>query len=239
VQTKPHFIRIYTGFVGLSGSTTLPGISLEDIPVLSTNRCLVSEALCACLLVVIGISFSAGAQTTAPNEWTWMAGGSTDDQPGVYGTLGAAASTNIPGGRYFPAIATDSNGHLWLFGGDGVGGYLNDLWEFNPSTNQWAWMGGNSTVSCATLCGNSGVYGTLNTPAAGNVPGSRQEAASWIDQSGNFWLFGGQGFDANGTLGYLNDLWEFNPSTKQWAWVSGNSTVPTDNGEGYGGQPGV
>jgi hypothetical protein len=32
-----------------------------------------------------------------------------------------------------------------------------------------------------------------------------------IDSSGNFWLFGGNGLDASGTLGYLNDVWEYQP----------------------------
>jgi hypothetical protein len=32
---------------------------------------------------------------------------------------------------------------------------------------------------------------------------------SWTDTSGHLWLFGGEGFDANGTFGALNDLWEY------------------------------
>jgi N-acetylneuraminic acid mutarotase len=157
------------------------------------------------------------------NEWTWMGGSSTVTQPGVYGTLGTPAAGNIPGARDGASAWTDSSGHLWLFGGfystvdneDGV--YLNDLREFNSSTNEWTWMGGNSVYD------QSGVYGTLGTPAAGNNPGSRQGSASWTDSSGNFWLFGGAGFDANGNNGELNDLWEFNPSMNQWTWMGGSS----------------
>ena len=122
-------------------------------------------------------------------------------QPGVYGTLGTPAATNIPGGRGGPASWTDSSGNLWLFGGvgfdaNGDSGWLNDLWEFNPSTNEWAWMGGSSTIpSCASegSCGQSGVYGTLGTPTAGNVPGGRYSASSWTDSSGHPWLLGGVG----------------------------------------------
>lgn len=40
------------------------------------------------------------------------------------------------------------------------------------SANQWTWVGGSSTVN------QSGVYGTLGTPAAGNIPGSREYAVS-------------------------------------------------------------
>ena len=39
--------------------------------------------------------------------------------------------------------------------------------------------------------GQPGVYGTLGTPAAGNIPGGRLDAASWTDDNGNLWLFGG------------------------------------------------
>jgi N-acetylneuraminic acid mutarotase len=159
-------------------------------------------------------------------EWAWMSGSSTVPQtisgnPGVYGTLGTFAAGNIPGGRDSAASWTDSSGNFWLFGGEGYaangnGGNLNDLWNYKPSTNQWAWIGGSSTA------GQYGVYGTLGTFAAGNIPGSRASASSWTDSSGNFWLFGGWG--AGGT-GYLNDLWEYKPSAKEWAWMGGSSTV--------------
>jgi N-acetylneuraminic acid mutarotase len=174
---------------------------------------------------------------SAIGNWAWMGGSSTIPnteygQPGVYGTLGTAAAGNIPGGRDDGATWRDKNGNLWLFGGfgyDSVGtalGILNDLWEFNPVTNQWTWIGGSKTVpTCSSECGQAGVYGTLGTPAAGNIPGARDGAPTWTDSSGNFWLFGGFGFDANDAIGYLNDLWEFNPSTKQWTWMGGSSTV--------------
>jgi len=181
------------------------------------------------------------------NEWAWMGGSSviygtgSDNygQPGVYGTLGVPATGNIPGARDSASAWTDSSGNLWLFGGEGVdanhvSGYLNDLWEFNPSTNEWAWTGGSSTVPSAGY-GQPGQYGTLGTPAAGNIPGGREFALSWTDSSGHFWLYGGSGFDANDVSGWLDDLWEFNPSTNEWAWMCGSSTVPN---AGYG-QPGV
>jgi len=93
--------------------------------------------------------------------------------------------------------------------------------------NEWAWMAGGNTVG-DTIGGNAGqagVYGTLGAPSAGNIPGGRENAVSWADRSGHFWLFGGFGADAFGIQSYLNDLWELNPATNQWAWVSGSSTV--------------
>jgi N-acetylneuraminic acid mutarotase len=145
--------------------------------------------------------------------------------PGAYGTLGTPAAGNIPGGRDSAVSWSDKGGNFWLFGGEGVDangnyGQLNDLWEFQPSTQQWIWMGGSSALpsSCAgsatVPCGQPGTYGTLGVAAASNLPGGRSAAAYWTDSNGYLWMFGGFGFDASGTLGELNDLWEFDPSTK-------------------------
>lgn len=171
-------------------------------------------------------------------EWTWMGGSNVANQLGVYGVLGTSAPGNAPGARDNASIWFDSLGNLWLFGGDGLdsaGGYggLNDLWEFNPSTKDWAWMAGNSTVVCTTSTSGfvscdlrPGKYGSLGTPAVGNLPGGRESALVWIDSGGMVWLFGGDGADANGNGGLLNDLWQFDPSTQEWAWMGGSSTIP-------------
>jgi len=176
-------------------------------------------------------SYTIGAPGSG--EWTWMSGSNTFGGVGVYGTLGTPAAGNTPGFRDSASTWTDSGGHLWLFGGEGSagGGRFNDLWEFNPSLGahgEWAWMGGSNTT------GSVGVYGTLGTPAAANVPGSRYGAMTWTDSSGHFWLFGGFGTDAGANQGFFNDLWEFNPSTGYWTWMSGTSTIGAN-----GGQPGV
>ena len=166
-------------------------------------------------------------------EWVWMGGSATAGQSGVYGSPGVPATGNISGGREGAVSWTDNSGNLWLFGGYGLdsagtAGYLNDLWKFNPATQKWAWMGGSNTVPSAGT-GRPGVYGTPGTPAAGNIPGGRMLANTWTDGSGNLWLFGGTGYDSAGTWGYLNDLWEFNLSTQQWAWMSGSSTIPVSS----------
>ena len=164
--------------------------------------------------------FDCGAQTTAPNEWTWMGGSNTvvsgGGQPGIYGTLETPAVGNVPGSRVGATGWTDKNGKLWLFGGVAYDinanyGYLNDVWKFDPSTNELDWMGGSNSTTCAG-CGIPGAYGTFGG-CAGNTPGGAPTLPSWTDPAGNFWLVGGNGADANGTITYLNDLWEFNPST--------------------------
>jgi hypothetical protein len=68
----------------------------------------------------------------------------------------------------------------------------------------WTWVSGAKVVNQA------GVYtGTV-------VPGARGGSDTWVDSSGNLWLFGGGGYDSAGKAGDLNDLWEFTPSNSQW-----------------------
>jgi N-acetylneuraminic acid mutarotase len=168
-------------------------------------------------------------------QWTWINGASTDNAAGVYGALGTAAAGNVPGARYAATSWIDASGNLWLFGGygsdsTGTVGRLNDLWEYSASSGQWSWVGGSSVANA------TGSYGTLEIAAAGNGPGARQAANSWIDSSGTVWLFGGYGYDSTGDLGYLNDLWQYSSSSGQWTWVSGSST---DNASGIYGTQGT
>jgi hypothetical protein len=248
------------------------------------NKGLLRGSLLRCLLGFAFTSFTASAQTGAPDQWAWMGGSQKAYDPGVYGTLGVFAAGNRPMARFGAATWTDNKGNLWLFGGrnsdvNGVG-YQNDLWEFNPATNQWAWISGSEPIfqtpgppgiyttpgavpggrayalgwadgdgnlwlfggedggelgelwefdtstsvwtligSGAAACGNGGNYGTQGKASSGNWPSCRSDGVSWIDESGNFWLFGGQ-YDTVP----LNDLWEYNKASGEWAWMNGSNT---------------
>jgi N-acetylneuraminic acid mutarotase len=215
---------------------------------LKRSFCGIEEVFCAggLFVSILFLSISirdAVAQTTALGRWTWVGGSDVVQRPGVYGTLQTPSAGNVPGARQSAMGWTDKSSNLWLFGGSGddasgTNGYLNDLWRFNSSTGEWTWMSGSSTVpeSCGvnSTCGQSGIYGTLQTPASGNVPGARYLAATRTDASGDLWLFGGFGYDSAATFGMLNDLWEFKPATNQWTWISGGSTIT-----GGEGAPGV
>jgi N-acetylneuraminic acid mutarotase len=182
-------------------------------------------------------------------QWTWRGGSNLlpcnngivtftcGGVSGVYGTLGNTAAANVPGGRFGAAGWVDSKGRLWLFGGEGVDvsgvtTELNDLWMFDPSSSQWTWMGGSNkgVLSFYSSLGQPGIYGELGVPSASNIPGSRYDAATWVDAQGNFWLFGGTGQDGDGLSTLLNDLWMFNPATLQWVWVGGSSVGVVDVG---------
>jgi N-acetylneuraminic acid mutarotase len=170
--------------------------------------------------------FSPGTQM-----WTWVSGSHNAGLTGVYGAMGTGSTGNYPGGRISAVTWVDAAGKLWLFGGTGYDslsaiGYLNDLWNFDPATLKWTWMAGGNVVNSAAT------YGTKGTGSISNIPGGRDSASSWVDSSGNMWLFGGTGRDSAGTSDYLNDLWKLDPATLKWTWISGATVV--NQGGTYG-----
>jgi hypothetical protein len=143
------------------------------------------------------------------NQWIWYSGANVVNQQGVYGTKGTGAAANVPGARSNAVSWTDGYGNLWLFGGSGpdasgTPGTFNDLWVFTTG-NQWIWISGSNGMN------QSGTYGTQGKTASASVPGARSNAVGWTDYYGNFWMFGGTGYDSAGTQGQLNDLWVFQP----------------------------
>jgi len=146
--------------------------------------------------------------STATNQWTWVSGKNGGGGTASYGTLGVDTPGSVPGARTSGLIWAGNAGDLWLFGGFGLdaagsGGFLNDLWRFDPASGHWIWMSGSNISQVA------GVYGTLGVPSASNVPPVRDYAMGWKDGSGRFWVMGGQVWAPNSAGGYFNDLWEF------------------------------
>jgi beta-lactam-binding protein with PASTA domain/N-acetylneuraminic acid mutarotase len=156
------------------------------------------------------------------SQWSWISGDDSNLNP-VYGTVGQGAAGNTPGSRRYAATWSDPQGQLWLFGGSlnasDPGAVGNDLWRFSPTTGLWTWMSGSKTANA------SGTYGTQGTATNSNVPGARTGSATWTDASGALWLFGGTGFDSQGTQDLLNDLWKYDTNAHQWTWVSGYNVV--------------
>ena len=154
---------------------------------------------------------------------------------------GIPTTVTAPGARWGSSSWTDkATGDLYLFGGQGVDSdlsddLLNDLWKCTPgntvdangagtSSCPWTFVGG------STVGNTAGTYGTQGV--AGGTPGGRWAAATTTDAAGHVWLFGGQGLDSAGTIGLLNDLWEFTGG--QWTWIGpAPSNIANQNGN-YG-----
>jgi hypothetical protein len=173
-------------------------------------------------------------------QWTWVDGSTAMNDPtNNYGTKGVGDVNNLPPTRAGASGWTDNNGLLWLLGGGNVNSPLGDLWTYNPGNQEWTWVGGpnqNTAVTTDLL----GSYGTRGTSVSTNWPGARVASVVWTDKTGLVWLFGGLGYDAaaasggTASIGSLNDLWTFSPSSGQWTWVGGAVAANT-NGQ-YGTQ---
>ena len=179
--------------------------------------------------------------TPSTNMWTWMSGAQTVDEAGSYGMRLLPNAGNMPGGRDNGVMWADASGAVWLFGGGGYAeqtgswdfyGRLNDVWRYTPSTNMWTWMKGVKGIDAP------GVYGTRGMPHDNNTPGGRDSDLSWVDESGDVWLFGGRGIDAAGNEGALNDLWLYDQTANTWTWVKGPSVRNQGGVYGTQGVPG-
>lgn len=146
------------------------------------------------------------------------------------GQAGQYTTPGVPGGRLGAATWRDLAGNFWLFGGSDGAHFQNDLWSFNASgfapysanlytsqTGQWTWA--SNTNANSALVDQPGVY----PPSTNPYPGARTNAVTWTDSAGNFWMFGGYGYDGQSpaVLGYLNDLWEYTGT--QWVFVAGSN----------------
>jgi ELWxxDGT repeat protein len=166
--------------------------------------------------------------------WTWKKGQNNSPVSGSSAIQGVFGSGNNPSGRSTCMTWTDASGILWMFGGTSSSSptVLNDMWKYDRALGQWAFVKG------TVFSGTNGVYGTLGTANAANLPGARYGGITWTDASGKLWLLGGFGLGASGsTNNYLNDLWRFDPATNMWTWLGGSNATLANGTYGTQGTP--
>jgi N-acetylneuraminic acid mutarotase len=163
----------------------------------------------------LGMSESPGAggllndlwkYNTTTGNWTWIQGSKTINQHNS-GAKGIADDLNSPSGRQYPFNWIDQEGNLWIYSGFSTApnepSYNpSDLWRYQPRTNQWTWMKGDTTL------GLGGLYNVGGVPNFIGRPGGRYQGGSWATPNGGLWLFGGTDY----IRGMLNDLWVINTS---------------------------
>jgi len=149
------------------------------------------------------------------NQWTWMSGDSGNATAGYYGIKGLSSPFNAPAPRMAHCSWKDVAGNFWLFGGSLSNDLYNDLWKFDPLSNEWTWISGDSTLTTWNIGGH---YGSQCVEDNLNVPFRRcANSARWSDQCGNLIMYGGHDTGA--------DLWSFNIASSDWTWVSGDSNT--------------
>ncbi|MEO8591037.1 MAG: kelch repeat-containing protein [Flavobacteriales bacterium] len=154
------------------------------------------------------------------NMWTWMKGPSTFHFDGDFGTQGVAAATNLPPAKTFGGASwVDLAGNFWMYGGENGDNYNgntnNDLWKYDPGTNNWTWMKG-------TMADNPPAgWGSMGVPDMNNQPPARNNCyGTWVDEEGDLWMFGGMIFQDP-----ADDLWRYNIATNTWTWMNGSQTT--------------
>jgi hypothetical protein len=168
-----------------------------------------------CLLIFpVCLLGSLFAQVSVNSNWTWMHGDSIVHQPSVFGTQGIPNDANKPASRYGAGSWTGLDGNFYLYGGvgwnppnNGLLSGLSDLWQYNPSTNQWSWL---QQTSFGTQPGT--VYGTKGVAAPANTPGKEFESVTWTANDGKFWLYDRKGI-----------LWRYETATNYWTWMKGDT----------------
>ena len=201
------------------------------------SRLLISATVTGLLLLGCKGHGSGSSIPQSLTNWTWESGADGANSSGYYTAIGTSTTTGQPAGRYSAMTWKDTSGNFWVFSGAGA---PNDMWKFNTTTTDWTWVSGNQVGGLAGTSVYPGIYpSTPGTALSSNLPGQRNAGATWVDSSGNFWMFGGYGIDANGLSGYLNDLWSYNVGTGNWTWVSGSNQASGLAGAPVWGTQGV
>ncbi|MCW3125197.1 MAG: hypothetical protein JWO03_855, partial [Bacteroidetes bacterium] len=139
---------------------------------------------------------------TSNNRWTWVAGSSSPNNPGLYSSYCVPGAGATPPSRFENRTA-QSNGCsnvFWTFGGfDQSESVFDDLWNFNAQTSQWTWVSGSNSLN------NLGNYGTLGVGSASTTPPGKGGVCMWVDNAGTLWMWGGMGVPWN----IYSDMWKF------------------------------
>jgi len=133
------------------------------------------------------------------SSWIWIFGSNNSGVNSVYGYNNISVH---PGGRMGSVSWIDASNNFWLLGGQGSGGYFNDLWIWNQIMFKW--------VLGAQVPNQPSIYGTLHSSFYSCSPGARSQSSVATDfKKDTTWVFGGLGYDSTSTVSDLNDLWRY------------------------------
>jgi hypothetical protein len=162
------------------------------------------------------------------NGWEFLTGGSHSQAPDF---KNKEKKMRNPGSRAeHSSVMVEKD--FFTFGGQSVmldkksGGLVEvmmaDLWRYDMIARQWFFMGGTQ------LANSHGSYPSeIGTGSKKFGPGARVMASIAFNQLTNeIFIFGGFGYGyVRGEVGYLNDLWSYNPVEQYFTWYGGSSGI--------------
>ncbi|HLP18840.1 MAG TPA: hypothetical protein VK174_00990, partial [Chitinophagales bacterium] len=177
--------------------------------------------------IVFHFAFFVTLHTYAqPGTWTWVKGDSVQSV-GRFGIKGVPDPANEPPSRYACAFWTDTANNFWVFGGVNdwysTGWLLNDLWKFDPVTQNWTWMQGDvyqDSLYYPVYAAPKGVFSPLNKPG-----GDGFGIFTWVTPDNHLWMYGGYRSHMFGCR-----LWQYDPAINQWAWMTDSTGYAANHG---------
>ncbi|MFP3596360.1 T9SS type A sorting domain-containing protein [Chryseobacterium sp. SIMBA_029] len=174
------------------------------------------------------------------NNWSHVKKTATASTFYNYGTIGVENNTNFPPAVLNPSYWKDNAGNFWMFGGEvkdseyylsgnvDYRAWVNTLWKYNPTTNNWTWMRGKNPLSYTlnvnstnSVPFNPGYYGNKNVTSDKNMPSSRNRSIFW-KQNNELFFANGEGYLSGNPLRYT-DVWKYDIASNNFTWIGGRT----------------
>lgn len=116
-----------------------------------------------------------------------------------------------------------NNNCVYIFGGYGRDsastlGLLSDMWRYNITSQNFAYLSGSTFVNDGGTVGGLGVFSSNYTPPARRSYGAN---LVYLSSKNSLYLFGGS--NGNGLTSCIyNDLWQYSLTSNQWAFLNGS-----------------
>src|SRR6218665_926231 len=153
-------------------------------------------------------SFFISLTTTAQqiqNQWIWAGGSKIAEENTLeFGVTGEEDPTNFPLFIRNGISMKDSEGLTWFVTSG------NNLWTYNPTTNNFNYKKGFYGGSRAYCKG-------LQIEHYRNLPYPAEETQLWMDANDNIWLFSGNSEEISGHK--TSKLWNYKKATNSWILV--------------------
>lgn len=167
------------------------------------------------------------------NMWAWMKGGGSGNTTPVYGTIDTYDPANTPGGfAACPSVGAlytmwvTSDDHLWMIVNRMDTDIQVEVWEYNPSINQWRCRRIDNHPFASPQSYPSACVETNN-----DFPVARTEMrAEWVDDCDRVYMFGG--LDLCNMGASLNDIWRYDPTTNNYTYIRGGTGAQVSGTQG-------